>query len=942
MYKNLDELIVTNKYDEIFKNTVRDYYTYGFKSFCQYYRSRKSLEDNWKILGMVLGDKWYFEKGKKGRRRIVLKTPGGWGENPLDRLYYLHRLSYMGDFLNYLLILDPETQLRPGGISQSVIETELEKIEDLRDADEVEFAIMNNWLETIGQPDGRLQKDFYFKPPAASVMINRQLNLLSPSTYFFLDESDKYKNLSARTKYLSELGILGNLKNNTAKRNSWLAGEWQKYAPESRRYFSAGARTAEVGHDYWFKSGLTMEALMEYGRGQYEKPKGNSGPLSFDQRFADLCGFFARCCVFGEIGTFLKRRLDVLQMRKEEIFRFKHNYLQKSLYDYNLLDLFLAIENRRVCWIRYSHGTNLDISEYLAVLLEIRVSVSNGREYVLFYDVESRRIGALRIEFIDRIIAYKEIKRAARVERKRKNGSKENCPITEIRIDHDDIARQSDIARQMLPYIWGAQVDGCLVDEDWKTRLKTYWFQVEYDDKREYYVKERIKKEHRQQAGTWEKKKIAVTCFPTKELRSWLRSFYLRIQDGGNVEESGFNLHSDIDAVWKLYCSHGRLKEDFTAEKKAEADTYLGYDVEGTEASWLGGHGALFNELFSSHAAVLANAVLACSGQEKKDFDSVLEQKLLSEIFYYNGEPQKAKQAASYLKFFAEQSQLFDREGKARYETKKKDYFYQLLPLTKIEYRWLSAVLEAPLSEIFLPQELCRKLLAFLKEKAPYEEKALPLDTINYFDGYKKPGPGGRDADKHEICCLKRIYEAMSTGRKLRLRYINAGGQQRGRISEPAWLEYSCRDQVFRIWDQYAVKGVRKAGKINVSRILEMEEEGFYSLQEARQLAEKDLERSMTSLKAEFYQGDKNLPDRILTEFSLWKKKCVYDEKTGKYAMYLYYPKEDEKEILIRFLAYGPYVKITSEEDGNYVCQEIQRRIERQRERIRAEEAVRE
>ena len=58
--------------------------------------------------------------------------------------------------------------------------------------------------------------------------------------------------------------------------------------------------------------------------------------------------------------------------------------------------------------------------------------------------------------------------------------------------------------------------------------------------------------------------------------------------------------------------------------------------------------------------------------------------------------------------------------------------------------------------------------------------------------------------------------------------------------------------------------------------------------------------------------------------------------------MYLYYPKEDEKEILIRFLAYGPYVKITSEEDGNYVCQEIQRRIERQRERIRAEEAVRE
>jgi len=96
-------------------------------------------------------------------------------------------------------------------------------------------------------------------------------------------------------------------------------------------------------------------------------------------------------------------------------------------------------------------------------------------------------------------------------------------------------------------------------------------------------------------------------------------------------------------------------------------------------------------------------------------------------------------------------------------------------------------------------------------------------------------------------------------------------------------------------------------------------------------------DKTITSIKVEFYQGEKNLPDRLLTEFSLWKKKCTFNTETQKYTMTLYYSTLDEKEILIRLLSYGPYIKVVAEED-NYVLTELKERIIAQRDRIRERE----
>ena len=46
--------------------------------------------------------------------------------------------------------------------------------------------------------------------------------------------------------------------------------------------------------------------------------------------------------------------------------------------------------------------------------------------------------------------------------------------------------------------------------------------------------------------------------------------------------------------------------------------------------------------------------------------------------------------------------------------------------------------------------------------------------------------------------------------------------------------------------------------------------------------------------------------------------------------MTIHYPKFDEKEILVRLMGYGPYVRVVNDEDG-YILNEIKERIRIQR-----------
>lgn len=955
----MKELIGTNKYDDLFKNMIRDYYIYGFKSADQFQR-KSILGHNWKMLGKILGDKWYLEKGKNGRNRIVLKTTEHDDENPLDGLYSMHSLSYIGDFLNYLLILDERTWLREGLASLGVTEEDLTDDGRLMDKNELEYAVMVCWMRDLRAMSvrGKGSADRKQYP----VMINRQLNLLSPQTAWYPSKKDRYKNLDDRTRQLFLLGVLGNLKYDSRRRTAWLQKVWRAYlkggtalleetgSPEGRSFSSYEGR---AGIQYWYKSALSMRSLVEYGEALFRKGEPEdrrARSICFSQRFWDLCSFFSQYQILGEVGTFLKRRLvHGIEKPEKGIFRFRHQYLQRSLYDYNLIDILNAAEQKQLCWIRYSHGTHDWMTERIVIPLEIRISVGNGREYVLYYDLENRKIGSLRLEFIDRIVVWKNVRRIMRVERsERREGRKKEKKIRilgEVPLDLEELARQTALAGEMLPYIWGTDVGECFVDACWRQRLRTCRIQVDYDPETESFIRERLQKENRQGKSEIEKKEIVVQCFPTKELRTWLRSFYVRVVKTEQIDEPDFHMEEDVSKMWDLYFGQQRLQKE-KQETDVLADPVLeGYEVEGEKVSEMEGHAALFHEIFSAHSAALANAVLKGSGQNGGDFRELLEREVRESFPTY--QEQEIEETVQAMEEIARASGLLDEEGSTRYVTEQKDYFYELLPITRMECRWLVTALEDPVSEMFLPEDIRRRLVTFMEEQVPFAIRSLPVEYICYFDRYHTYGGTIHQNGKNSMTKEERenagiLYEALRLEKKLRVTYRNGRGEKRCRVSGPACLEYSLRDDQFRIWDRFRNRDEEKVGKINLSRILAVEKtEESYSRMEVQKISIEEEERATVCLKVEFYEGKRNLPDRILTEFSLWKKKCVYEETTGLYKMSLYYPKEDEKEVLIRLLGYGPYIRVSSDDENNTVCRELKRRVGVQRERIRSREEER-
>lgn len=930
-----DELIGTSFFDDFFKNGIRDYYTYGFKSYDQFEKGKKTIAERWKIFSRILEAQWSLEKGKNGQNRIILKQMDSMVGTPIDELYFFHNIGLIGDYLNYLLELDKNVLLRDGMEALPIDVDEILSVEGengkqpLELVNELEYAIISNWLSNLKKGH---------KEEILPVRMNRQLNLWSAATrYGSMSYRDRYKNLNNRTNVLQAYGILGNLKDNPQQRNKWLKKEWEMYDPFYKRYFYGETS----GTDYWFKSPLTMEKLVEDVLGK----NGLEGESEFLKQFSMMCYFFAQYYPLGEIGTILVNRCSY-KAKCEDMFKIRHNYIQKSLYDYNLIDILNAIEHKKMCWIQYTHATNMNSFEEIIIPLEIRISVTNGREYVIYYQITERKIRALRIEFIDKIMIYssiREIKAVKRnVQREKKRIHKSIQEEKVIEIDQKEIMEQVKQAEQMLPYIWGTEITECVVDNHWRKRLKIYEIEILYDLPYESYIVNRIKKEKRKTViGDIEyegKRVLKIQCFPTKELRIWLRSFYKRIGRAENIEIEEFNLLDDIEKMWNLYYGDEVLTEEMKTDTELSSETEIGYEIKGKVMSDLEGHAALFNELFSKHSVTLANAIMKASSLTKESVREIFEAEIKHSFAYYTEE--EICKAAGYLLEYAQEKELIDKEEKTRFVVNKEDYLYQLLPITKVECRWLLMVLNSPMSKIFIEGKQI-DALKMAMQSVPFYTTPFPIEKINYFDQYNKKECERRlnlenemvsqlYHSQEELQFLKMIYQAMIDETEIEITYKTWKKIEKVTICAPAWLEYSRRDDIFRVW---CVDGEKeRIQKVNVNRILVIKNlaDRKYSLKVEQERIQNIQDKSMQKLEVEFYDEAKNIPDRILTEFSVWRKRCVYDIKTRKYKMELYYSILDEKEILIRLMSYGPHVKITAPDD-NFVYSEIKRRIEQQK-----------
>ena len=227
------------------------------------------------------------------------------------------------------------------------------------------------------------------------------------------------------------------------------------------------------------------------------------------------------------------------------------------------------------------------------------------------------------------------------------------------------------------------------------------------------------------------------------------------------------------------------------------------------------------------------------------------------------------------------------------------------MPLTTLQKRWLNAISLDPRIRLFC-------------DNPPSFPEVTPLFTpedVRVFDKYLDGDPY---EDEHYIRVFRTILSAIKARTLLSIYSVNRRGAVIHRTVMPEYLEYSEKDDKFRLIGS----GFKFGETINLGRIVRCEpaKGGTGTMPDRKTSPEK------ATLELEVYD-QRNALERVLMHFAHFEKQAEKLEE-GRYRLSITYEKDDETEMVIRVLSFGPMVKAVA--PGHFV-ELIRERLMRQK-----------
>lgn len=209
------------------------------------------------------------------------------------------------------------------------------------------------------------------------------------------------------------------------------------------------------------------------------------------------------------------------------------------------------------------------------------------------------------------------------------------------------------------------------------------------------------------------------------------------------------------------------------------------------------------------------------------------------------------------------------------------------LPLTLLERRWLKAISLDPRMKLFDID------FAWL-------DGVEPLFTPDDYYVFDKYADGDPFEDPEYIKNFRMILAAIRERQPLRIGVENRRGSMTTACVIPQYLEYSEKDDKFRLM----TAGTRRVTTVNLGRIIYCRRfNGDYTDQSGQK---RDTDRSVTLVLTD----ERNALERVLLHFSHFEKQAERIDRKH-YRLTVRYNGDDETEILIRILSFGPMVKVT-------------------------------
>lgn len=222
------------------------------------------------------------------------------------------------------------------------------------------------------------------------------------------------------------------------------------------------------------------------------------------------------------------------------------------------------------------------------------------------------------------------------------------------------------------------------------------------------------------------------------------------------------------------------------------------------------------------------------------------------------------------------------------------------IPLTTLQKRWLKALLLDPRIQLFAPSTVGLENV----------EPLFTPDMFVYFDRYADGDPF---EDPAYIAHFKTVLMALREKRKLRVTFEGHREKIHRWICVPFRLEYSAKDDKFRLLTSIGLT-------INLARITEcalLEHCSAESFHEPKP-DQRTLVLELTD--------ERNALERALLHFSHLEKETVRLPER-RYQITLHYDYEDETELLIRVLSFGPMLRVVAPD--RFISQ-IKQRLQRQ------------
>jgi len=207
------------------------------------------------------------------------------------------------------------------------------------------------------------------------------------------------------------------------------------------------------------------------------------------------------------------------------------------------------------------------------------------------------------------------------------------------------------------------------------------------------------------------------------------------------------------------------------------------------------------------------------------------------------------------------------------------------MPLTQLEKQWLKAICEDPRIRLF-------------GAELPELDDVEPLFTRDSYRIYDQYADGDPFEDEMYIRHFRMMLEAIRARKPVQISMINRWGKEARVRMIPVGMEYSMKDDKIRILAQGCWHR-----QFNLGRITSCE---YYTGDGPWHIQPPPVNRvSMTLMITD----EKNALERAMLHFAHFEKQAERLEDS-RYLLHLKYEEDDENELVIRILSFGPYVRV--------------------------------